>query len=196
MRPFLLALVAFLFFAGSLAAAEPAASPASAPDNSVLIVDVKRVLDESRAAINAQKKIEVQRSAFQQEISAKEKSIREAEQELLQLRGKLKAEEYAGREDKLRVRFREVEKYVMERRQILEKATTQSLGKVREVLLIIVQDVAKARGARAVLVKQQVLWADNNLDITDEVLKRLNTELPELPVDIKPEGSEAKPAPK
>lgn len=162
------------------------ASPLYAAQNpsSILIVDVKRILDESHAAVGAQKKIEAQRRLFQEEIAAQEKRIREAESELLSLRGKLNAQQYEEKENSLRQSFRDVEKYVQERRQTLEKATTTSVGKVRDVLLDIVTDMAKKRGAQAVLVKQQVLWTAEGLDVTDEVLTTLNQKLPELAVSI------------
>ena len=73
---------------------------------------------------------------------------------------------------------------MQERRRLLEQATTLSMGKVRSVLLGIVTEISHRRGAQAVLVKQQVLWAENSLDITDQVLERLNTQMPELPVNI------------
>lgn len=175
-------LVLFLLLALPLDAAETA--PAPPPSASVLVVDVKRVLDESKAAVGAQKKIETARSAFQVEISNKEKAIREAEQDLLQQRSKLNQQQFAEKEGQLRQKFRDVEKYVQERRQALEQATTRSMGKVREVLLDIVKDIAKKRGSPAVLVKQQALWVQPSLEITDEVLERLNATLPDLPVAV------------
>jgi outer membrane protein len=159
---------------------------AAEPPAFALVVDVKRVLDESQAALAAQKKIEEQRSAFQDEISVQEKRIRDAEQELGGLRGKLDVKQYAERENQLRQQFRDVEKYVQDRRQALERATNTSMGKVKDVTISIVQDIARKRGAQMVLVKQQVLWSENQMEITDEVLRRLNQQLPEVAVDLGP----------
>ncbi len=172
------------------AMAEVAPAPPGAPATPrfpILIVDVKHVLDDSKAAISAQKKIEVQRSAFQDEISSQEKKIREAEQELVQQRGKLDEKAYAEKETQLRQKFRDVEKYVQERRATLEKATSQSLGKVHDVMQGIVSDIAKKRGAQLVLAKQgnqAVLWTIDGNDITAEVSARLNAQLPDIAVNI------------
>ncbi|MBI3419234.1 MAG: OmpH family outer membrane protein [Proteobacteria bacterium] len=184
-----LVLLLALFWALPLFAAEP---PAPHATNALLVVDVKRILDESKASVSVQKKIEAQRAAFQTEIAAKEKLIRDAEQELLATRGKLEARVYAERENQLRQKFREVEQYVQDRRRLLEQATTLSMGKVRSVLLGIVTEIARRRGAQAVLIKQQVLWAENALDITDQVLERLNAQLPDLPVEIETPKEPAK----
>ncbi len=169
----------------AVAGAAEARTPSPAPEHApVLIVDVKRILDESRASVGAQRKIEAQRSAFQSEIAAREQEIRKAEQELLAARGRLKPDAYAEKENQLRKKFREVEQYVQERRRLLEQATALAMGKVRAVLVGIVADVARRRGAQAVLVRQQMLWSEGSLDITNQVLERLNAELPELPLRI------------
>lgn len=176
-------------------AAEPApANPPAAgpPATLILVVDVKRVLDESRASVNVQKRIESRRSAFQSEIAEKEKSIRSEEEQLLQMRGKTEDADYAARENQLRQKFRDVERYVQERRQLLEQATTASMGRVRAALLGIVTDIAKKRGAHTVLVKQQVIWSEETLDITSEVLARLNAELPDVAVLIEPAAETTK----
>jgi outer membrane protein len=174
------------------AQAQPVQQPQSTaqqmvPRFPILVVDIKRVLDESKASIGAQKKIEAQRSSFQDEITAQEKHIRQAEQELLQQRGKLDEKAYNDKEVQLRQKFRDVEKYVQERRQTLEKATSQSMGKVHDVMQDIVADIAKKRGAQAVLAKQgniAVLWSIEGNDITSEVSALLNTQLPDIAVNI------------
>jgi outer membrane protein len=166
------------------AATPPAVTPVVETGKTILIVDVKRILDESKASVNVQKKIEAQRADFQTEIAAKEKLIRQAEQELVSSRGKLDAAAYSEKENQLRAKFREVEQYVQERRRLLEQATTLSMGKVRSVLLGIVTEMARSRNAQAVLIRQQVLWSEASLDITDEVLQRLNKDLPDVPVNI------------
>lgn len=190
----------FVFFLlPLLAAAAPPSAIAPAPNLApapILVVDVKRILDESTASVNVQKKIEAQRAAFQTEIAAKEKQIRDAEQDLLASRGKLSQQAYTDRENQLRQKFREVEQYVQDRRRLLEQATTFSMGKVRSVLLGIVTDIARKRNAQAVLIKQQVLWAENSLDVTNLVLEKLNAALPDLPVNIEAPKEPAAPATK
>lgn len=162
----------------------PLALHAAVPATPLLVVDMKRVLDESKAAVGVQKKIEAARSAFQTEIAAQEKQIREAESDLQQQRSKLNQQQFADKENYLRQKFRDVEKYVQERRQALEGATTKAMGTVRRALLDIVTDIAKKRGADMVLIKQQVLWTAPQLEITDEVLQRLNASLPDIAVNI------------
>ncbi len=184
----LLALV-LVFMGGPAFAADPAPAQATAPSG-VLVVDIKRLLDESTASVNSQKKVEARRSAFQTEIADKEKTIRDAADNLQQQRGKIDATAYAAKEDQLRQQFRDVEQYVQDRRRVLELATANAMNRVRDAMMRIATDIAHKRGAQAVLSKQQVMWSENSIDITDQVLQRLNTELPDIDVVIEPAAGE------
>jgi Skp family chaperone for outer membrane proteins len=56
------------------------------------------------------------------------------------------------------------------------------MSAVKNALLDVVSEVAHERGANLVIVKQQALWTDQPLDITDEVLKRLDQKMPKINV--------------
>jgi Skp family chaperone for outer membrane proteins len=153
----------------------------------IAIIDVQRILQESSAAKSVQKQLEVQRAKFQTEIEGEENGLRQSEQDLSKSRDQLAADVYADREQQLRQRFLAVERHVQARRKVLDQAFTDSMNAVRASLLAIVDAVAHERGVNVVLVKQQALWVDAPLDVTDEVLKRLNAKLPELTVKMAPE---------
>lgn len=179
----------FLLFFSLLSGAAPARAADidvknRLPSPVVAIIDVQRILQESLAAKSVQKQLEGQRAKFQTEIEGEENGLRQAEQDLSKSRDQLAADVYADREQQLRQRFLAVERHVQARRKVLDQAFTDSMNAVRASLLSIVDTVAHERGANLVLVKQQALWVDKPLDMTDEVLKRLNAKLPELTVKM------------
>jgi len=162
--------------------AQPAPSvPAAFP---ATIIDVQRILQESLAAKSVQQQLETQRLKFQGEIAGEEDELRKAEDDLTKSRETLAADVYADREQQLRQRFLVVERHVQSRRKALDQAFTDSMNAVRDGLQNIVASIAHERGANIVLVKQQVLWSDKQLDITDEVLLRLNKSMPSVPVQV------------
>ncbi len=173
------------------AAPAPVATPVDAksklPAPVIAIIDVQRILEESLAAKNVQKQLESQRAKFQTQIEAEENGLRQAEQELGKSHDQLAADVYADREQQLRQRFLTVERHVQARRKVLDQAFTDSMNAVRASLLEIVDTVAHEHGANLVLVKQQALWVDKPLDVTDEVLGRLNAKLPQVTVKMAPE---------
>jgi outer membrane protein len=164
----------------------------------ILVVDVQRILDESLAAKSIQKQLETQRSKFQTEIENEENGLRQAEQDLAKAHDQLTPDVYSDREQQLRQRFLAVERHVQARRKVLDQAFTDSMNTVHDNLTDIVTAVAHERNANLVLIKQQVLWTDKALDITDEVLSRLNAKLPQITVKMAPEEKEEsdQPAPK
>ncbi len=159
----------------------------------VAIVDVQRLLQDASAAKSVQGQLEQQRSTFQTEIALEESELRKAEQKLAKMRDAGQADAYAEEEQKLRQRFLTVEKKVQARRKALDQAFTESMNAVREGIIKIVSDVSKERGVNLAIVKQQVIWNDQAVDITEEVLERLNKALPKLEVKIAPEEGETIP---
>lgn len=164
---------------------------AYAADNSVripapvvAIIDVQRILQESLAAKSVQKQLEAHRAKFQTEIEGEENGLRQAEHDLNKSRDQITADVYTEREQQLRQRFLSVERHVQARRKVLDQAFTDSMNVVRSGLLDIVNTVAHEHGANLVIVKQQALWADKALDVTDEVLGRLNHKLPQVAVKM------------
>jgi outer membrane protein len=173
-------LFACLVALGALPAA--AADKAKPPQQVIAVVDVQRILQESLAAKSVQKQLDTQRAKFQTETEGEENELRTAEQDLGKSRDQLAASVYADHEQQLRQRFLSVEQHVDARRKVLDQSFTDSMDIVRSHLLEVVHAVAQERGVNLVLIKQQTLWLDPSFDMTDEVLKRLNKNLPDVTV--------------
>lgn len=163
-----------------------AAAPSRKPvaPSVIAIVDVPRVLKLSKAAISVRGQLEKQRSKFQSQIAKEEAELRSAEKELIKLREAEDKEAFVALEQKLQKRFLKVERHVQSRRKTLDHAFAESMNTVRQNLVETVASIAKEKGVNLVVVKQQVIWNDTAIDITDEVLSRLDKVLPQVPVQI------------
>jgi Skp family chaperone for outer membrane proteins len=170
----------FLWLCGSAWAEEAVPIPSSV----VAIVDVQRVLQESSAASRVKKQVEDQSSYFQKQIAKEESFLRDEEKKLAALRENAEADQYSAAEQKLRERFLFVERQVQARRKDLDLAYNAAMKKVREYLVDIVEKESKARGVNLVVVKQQVIWHDSTIDMTDVVLRDLNKQLPDITLDF------------
>lgn len=188
MRFLAVAMAVMLWGATVPAMAESAAKASAGP--SIMVIDVQRILQESLAAKSVQAQLESHRAKFQNDISREEKELRKAEQDLAGARETLKPDLFAEREQLLRQRFLTVERHVQAKRKALDQAFTDSMNTVRNNLLTVVEKAARERSANLVLVKQQALWVDKTLDVTDEVLTRLNKALPQVAVTVPPEEVE------
>ena len=68
--------------------------------------------------------------------------------------------------------------------QKLKKSFDQSMDKVQKELLRIVAEVAEETGAGVVLFRSAIVIAVKKLDISKEVLQRLNKKLPNVKVNF------------
>jgi len=66
----------------------------------------------------------------------------------------------------------------------LEEASALGLKEVEKALAVIIADLAKTRGFNMVLARRQIMFADRALNISDEVLTRLNERLPNVKVPL------------
>ncbi|MDE2029499.1 MAG: OmpH family outer membrane protein [Alphaproteobacteria bacterium] len=184
-HPALIAAFCALFVMGFAADGARAASvPARLPAPVIAIVDVQRILQESLASKSVQKQLDAQRAKFQNEIEIEENGLSKAERSLADARDKLSPQAYAEREQALRQRFSVVENHVQSRRNALDESYSTAMNTVRAALLQVVGAVAREHGANVVIVKQQALWTDKPLDITGEVLARLDKKLPQVTVHM------------
>ena len=181
----ILTLIILALLAAPTARAETATK---LPAPILAVVDVQRIMQESMAAKSTKKQLEAQRIKFQNEIEGEENELRKAEQELAKERTTPPTQTYADHEQQLRQRFSAVENHVQSRRKALDQAYTDSINSVRTALLSVVNKVAHERGANIAIIKQQTLWTDPTMDITDEVLKRLDKSLPMVDVVIPKEA--------
>lgn len=140
-----------------------------------------------RAKLGAQKVLDAHRAQFQKEASAEEKELRQAEQELQKLRAAGKMDAFVDAEAALQSRLLTVERHVQARRTALDQAYADSMDKVRQGLVASAETLAKKAKINLVLVKQQVIWNDQVVDITDEVLSLLNKNLPNVEIKIEPQ---------
>src|SRR5690606_456629 len=120
---------------------------------------------------------------LQTEIQKEQEALRTAQNELAKKQSLLAPEAFAEERRKFEQRVVGVQQMVQTRRRALEDSQNLAMGKVEETLNGIVIEMAKERGYTIVLRRSQVVIVDDTLDITEEVLKRLNGKLPTVKVE-------------
>ncbi len=180
LRLWLLTVIAQVFFLAFFAV--PMAQAADSVN--LAVIDVQRIMRESIAAKRIQTQLDAKREAYQTEIAQEEKRLRAAEKKFTAERADLSTTESSDREQALKQDFDNVERQVQARRRALEQAFNNAMAEVRKHLLAAVEEIAKTQKLQAVIAKQQMLWNDNALDITAEVLTQLNQRLPDFTITI------------
>jgi outer membrane protein len=78
----------------------------------------------------------------------------------------------------------DLDRSVQSKRQALERSNAEALEKIQEVVLKIITDIAKDRKSNMVFQRSELVLFDQNYDVTDEVLRRLDEQLPTLTVNF------------
>ena len=171
----------------AMAAALPSAAqtgvPAAGEDASgpvIAVIDMQRILRESLAVSQMQRKIEELRQAYQAEFRERDRELRQNDQELARQRSNLSADDFAQKRQEMERKVAEVQRGVQQRRRSLDRIFGQGMSKVREALIAIVNEVAAERNIDVVLAKSTVVAVKQELDITAEVLARLDSSLPRI----------------
>jgi outer membrane protein len=152
------------------------------PTTVAAVIDYQQVLRDASAARSIREQIEVRRKAYQEEISAQEGRLREAEQALAKQRSLLAPEAFAEKRREFEKEVAEVQRLVQERRRELDRISAVALNEVKQALIEIVTALAEERGFNLVLPSSEVLFFARRIDLTEEVMAELDARLPKVDV--------------
>jgi outer membrane protein len=190
--------LALIFCVSGYAEAQQAPSPPAAPANlNVLVVDVQSLLQNSKSAKMVRQQIEQKRSEYAKEISQQEEALRRERDSLQRQQASLSAEALNKKGREFQQKVNELDRSVQAKRQTLEKSNAESLESIQSVILKIITEIAKERKANLVFQRSELVLFDNMFDVTDQVLIKLDEQLPTLTVSFAaetPASAEAQPA--
>jgi len=174
-RTTLLALVAAMGFA----------MPAMAQDakQQIAVVNIQGIMKDSTAATSVREQLESKQKAFQAEITKKEEALQKEDQELAKQQSVLSKEAFAEKRKSFVTKATEVQKEVQAKKALLDTAFERSLNDIQKAVNDIITDLAKEKGFILAVPTSQILYADEKLDVSKDVLDRLNKKLPK--VDVK-----------
>ena len=171
-----------------------ASSIATAQDRlpSIGIVDVQKVLRDSQASRSLQPQIEKLRKNYQSSLRKREAELRKASQELQRQRAILSPQAFAKRRNAYEETARKAQVDFQQRKRQLDDVYGAAMRAIQKSMVVAAAKVAEERKFDIVLPKSLVLLADQKLDITGEVLRRIDKSLPSITLGpAKPAESKA-----
>jgi len=183
-RPRLRTLVAGALLAIALASGGPwrEGQAQQLPTTVAAVIDYQRILRDAAAARSIREQIEGRRKAYQEEIGKEEQRLHEADKAFAKQRSLLTAEAFAEKRREFEREVAEVQRLVQERRRELDNASAQALNDVKTALIEVVTSIAEERGFNLVLPSSEVLFFARKIDLTEEVLAKLDARLPDVRV--------------
>jgi outer membrane protein len=173
----------------------PAPAPAASPNLSILVVDVQALLQNSKSAKMVRQQIEQKRNEYAKEISQQEEALRHERDTLQRQQPSLSPEALNQKGREFQQKVNELDRSVQGKRQSLEKSNAEALENIQSVMLKIITDIAKERKANLVFQRSELVLFDQGFDVTDQVLQKLDEQLPTLTVNFAaPTAPAAQPA--
>lgn len=167
----------------------PAAAPQAAYElppagTAIVVADVVAILRDAQAVQGIRTQIERQRNTYQAELQKQENELRNADQELAKQRPLLSPEAFAQKRRELEKRVSDAQQSVQDRRRNLDTGFNSGMQKVNDAMVQVIGEIVTEKNYQIVLTKSQVVIVQTALDITPEVLRRLNRKLPTVAVSI------------
>ena len=141
------------------------------------VVDVESILEHSLAIAEIKKSINIISDRIQGELSAKESDLKIIEAELIQKQGTLSEEEFNSMVAAFNKKVSATQHEMQYRKSALEQAHSAALAEVYQNTTVVISELSKKYGFNIVFPSAQVLFIENDLNITLEVITLLNERL-------------------
>lgn len=160
--------------------------PAELPPTgaSIVILDGRLVMTQSQAALGLRQQAERQNTALRADVQKQEQEFKTAQTDLQKERGKVTDAVFDQKVRALQKRMSDAQGALQNRTRNLDRAFAEASGKIEQAMLQASVEVAQERSYVLVLDKAQVVVVQSQLEITGEILKRVNQRLPTVPLQL------------
>jgi outer membrane protein len=165
--------------------ATPAAAASPLPPTVAAVIDYQRILRDARAARAVRDQVEARRRLYQEEIAKEEQRLHDVDKDLATQRTILAPDQFEARRRDFESDVAAVQRMAQERRRQLDQVAAAALDEVRSAMIEVVGELAQARGFNLVLPSSGLLLFSPEIDLTAEVLLRLDQKLPSIKVPDK-----------
>ncbi len=160
-----------------------ATAPAVNAADNIAIVDVEKIVQESKAAKHLREQLDKRKDKIKSELKNKEKELEKDKKKLEKQKSVLSEDAFKKKITTFREKLMSINTNLKERTDKLESSFLKALKKIDKVTMEIVGNIARKEKITIVLPKNKVLFYKGGNDITDAVLERLNKKLTKVDLD-------------
>jgi len=148
------------------------------------LADLNGVLRAADANVKVRELLDVQRQKFQSEFSKVESELQQTERDLMSKRELLSAEEYDKQIKAFQARVTRLQQDIQKQRQSIDNAYQKAQSDIRAEAISVITEIASELRLDLVLKRDSSLIFLPHLNISDEVLKRLNERTKNARIEI------------
>jgi outer membrane protein len=152
-----------------------AATPSFAADVKLGYIDMQRALNSSEAGKEAKEQLAARVKKYQDEINGKQEEIKKLKDDLEKQGMLLSESARASKEKDYQQRLKEFQRFTKDAQDELQGKDEEFTRKILEGMEKVIQEFGRKNGFTFIFVKNEgMLFADEKVDVTEEVLKNFN----------------------
>lgn len=170
-------------FAVMVAVAAPAfAEEPSKPNFTYGVIDMNRVMKESKAAQGIFSELESKRTEYQKQVQKEGEDLQKTQGDILKQKATLKSDDFEAKRKEWEENANKKLEQAQERKKGLDTSLAAALNTWREKARAITEKLALERGYTAVFTQDAVVLANPSIDLTDQVVTQLNKDVSKISV--------------
>lgn len=148
----------------------------------IAVINADDVLSNSKVVNFIQEKIINKEKEYQVEINKKQTSLKKEFQEIEKKRSVLSEKSLKKEEDKFAKKYQDLKEELTKRRESLKTASLKAFVRVDKKMNKIIKDISEEQDIDLVLPTSNIIFAKDKLDISAQVLERLNEQMTKVKV--------------
>jgi outer membrane protein len=154
---------------------------------SLAVVDLKKIVDESKAAKAAEDQVNELKEKYLKEAEKQEKALKKQEEQLKKQQKAISEEAFIKKIEEFQKKIIKERQEVAKNRKVLEASYVKSLELIKMETLKVIKKIAEEENIDVILPSSSFLYYNNRnaRDISEAVLDALNKELPKVKINIK-----------
>lgn len=154
------------------------------PNTSIAIVDLNLILSDSKAAKGAAKQFDIIQKTTEDEMVSSDKKMLDERNKLIEQQSVIAPEAFELKAKDYEKKLQDYQSEKQLKLRKLEGALQNARNKILENVKPILEELSKELGVTVILEKNSVLLSASNMDITNDVIKKLNKKLPKIKVTL------------
>ncbi|MCB1592592.1 MAG: OmpH family outer membrane protein [Alphaproteobacteria bacterium] len=151
---------------------------------SIAVVDVEKVMATSEAAKSIKKQAKEHSDKFETELKAVENQLKKDLESLRQESEKLSKEDMEKKAQTFYLKRSQSSKTLKTRLAKLRVSESKAVNELTEAIFEVCAKIAAEKKYDLIISRGNVIVGAKSLDITDEVMKKLNTALPSVKMTV------------
>lgn len=168
--------VALLLYAPAAAETAPNKLPAA----TVMVVDVQAALQQAVAAKSVRTQRDQYLQTFQAELENNRKALKDTEADLVKQKPSMAPDAWQQKARAFEQQVFEFNQRFQRNNQAVEKSFRAAMGELSDDLAQVTEELAGELGANLVLPKSQIFLHDPRMEVTQQVVERLNKKYPSV----------------